>query len=99
MLIVFLLALFGFILLSVPIAFSLVLTAVVLMLYTGDLSFSVISQSLIRGIDNFHSWRSPLHPGRGDHEQGRHLCPHRDLRPSLVGHISGGLASWPSWPA
>jgi TRAP-type transport system large permease protein len=92
MLIVFLLALFGFILLSVPIAFSLVLTAVVLMLYTGTISFSVISQSLIRGIDNFPLLAIPFFILAGEiMNKGGISARIVTFARSLVGHISGGL--------
>ncbi|WHH57682.1 TRAP transporter large permease [Petroclostridium sp. X23] len=50
---IFLLSLFGFILLNIPIAFSLLLTAVVLMVYMGDISPFVVMQSMIRGFDSF----------------------------------------------
>ncbi len=92
MLIVFLLALFGFILLSVPIAFSLVLTAVVLMLYTGTISFSVISQSLIRGIDNFPLLAIPFFILAGEiMNDGGISTRIVTFARSLVGHVSGGL--------
>jgi TRAP-type transport system large permease protein len=92
MLIVFLIALFGFILLSVPIAFSLVLTAVVLMLYTGTISFSVLSQSLIRGIDNFPLLAIPFFILAGEiMNKGGISARIVTFARSLVGHISGGL--------
>ncbi|HOV38722.1 MAG TPA: TRAP transporter large permease subunit, partial [Spirochaetales bacterium] len=53
MLIVFLIALFGFIALTVPIAFSLLLTALVLGIVMHAWSPALVIQNLFRGIDSF----------------------------------------------
>ena len=54
MLLAFLLGLFGFIFLGVPIAFSLIMTTVILMmLSSGSIAPAIISQSIVRGVDSF----------------------------------------------
>ena len=53
MLTAFLSSLFSFILLNIPIAFSLILTTIVLMVMSGELSSANIASSIYRGVDNF----------------------------------------------
>ena len=53
MLSAFLSSLFGFIFLNIPIAFSLILTTIMLMVFANELSSANIASSVYRGIDNF----------------------------------------------
>ena len=53
MLTAFLSSLFSFILLNIPIAFSLILKTIVLMVMSGELSSANIASSIYRGVDNF----------------------------------------------
>lgn len=93
MLAAFLLGLFGFILLNIPIAFALVLTTVVLMLLlSGDVSTPIIAQSIIRGIDSFPLMAIPFFILAGEimNEGGisRRIV---EFARALVGHVTGGL--------
>lgn len=93
MLAAFLLGLFGFILLNIPIAFALVLTTVILMLLlTGDVSTPIIAQSIIRGIDSFPLMAIPFFILAGEimNEGGisRRIV---EFARALVGHVTGGL--------
>lgn len=60
MLTAFLLSLFGFIFLNVPIAIVLILTTVILMLLMDNVSAHIVAQSVVRGIDNFPLMAIPL---------------------------------------
>ncbi len=93
MLTVFLVSLFGFILLNIPIAFSLILTTVILMLYMGgDLSALVISQSVLRGIDNFPLMAIPFFMLAGEiMNVGGMSLRIVQFAKVLVGHVVGGL--------
>lgn len=93
MLAAFLLGLFGFILLNIPIAFALILTTVVLMLLlTGDVSTPIIAQSVIRGVDSFPLMAIPFFILAGEimNEGGisRRIV---EFARALVGHVTGGL--------
>lgn len=92
MLVAFLVALFGFILLNIPIAFALIMTTVVLMLLSDGVSAPVITQSLIRGVDNFPLMAIPFFMLAGEimNEGGisRRIV---EFARSLVGHVTGGL--------
>lgn len=93
MLAAFLLGLFGFILLNIPIAFALVLTTVILMLLlTGDVSTPIIAQSIIRGVDSFPLMAIPFFILAGEimNEGGisRRIV---EFARALVGHVTGGL--------
>ncbi|MHB1653992.1 MAG: TRAP transporter large permease [Desulfitobacteriaceae bacterium] len=93
MLVAFLVGLFGFILLNIPIAFSLILTTVVLMILSGGgVSSAIITQSVVRGIDNFPLMAIPFFMLAGEimNEGGisRRIV---EFARSLVGHVTGGL--------
>ncbi|MDR3591808.1 MAG: TRAP transporter large permease [Negativicutes bacterium] len=92
MLTVFLISLFGFIFLNIPIAFSLILTTVVLMVYIGDFSTLIISQSVLRGIDNFPLMAIPFFMLAGEiMNVGGMSVRIVQFAKVLVGHVVGGL--------
>lgn len=92
MLVVFLVSLFGLLILSLPVAFALVLTAVIMMLYLDTLSFEMIAQSMIRGIDNFPLLAIPFFMLAGEIMNAGGLSG-RIVRfaKSLVGFLAAGL--------
>ena len=53
MLAVFIISLFGFLLLGVPVAFSLLLTAVGMMIKDGQIAFSPLANYLMVGLNSF----------------------------------------------
>ena len=53
MIAVFLFSLFGLILLNVPISLALIGTAGIMMYLTSGFSTQILTQGLVRGIDNF----------------------------------------------
>ena len=55
MLIAFLSSLFSFIFLNVPIAFSLILTTIVLMVFSNELSSANIASSIYQAMDTLKS--------------------------------------------
>lgn len=92
MLVVFLLSLFGFLLLNVPIAFGLILTTVVLMLFTTGIEAQIITQSMLRGIDNFPLLAIPFFMLAGEiMNVGGISSRIVYFARALVGHITGGL--------
>ena len=93
MLTAFLLGLFGFILLNIPIAFALILTTVVLMvLLTGDVSSPIIVQSIIRGIDSFPLMAIPFFILAGEIMNVGGISKRIvEFARALVGHVTGGL--------
>jgi len=92
MLVVFLAALFGFILLSVPIAFSLLLTAFVLMMAMGTVSLPMLAQNMVRGIDSFPLMAIPFFLFAGELMNvggiSRRIV---SFARALIGHVTGGL--------
>lgn len=92
MLTAFLISLFGFIFLNIPIAFALVLTTVVLMLFVDSVSAHVIAQSIVRGIDNFPLMAIPLFMLAGDlMSTGGISIRIVNFAKALVGHLKGAL--------
>jgi len=92
MLVAFLASLFGFIILNVPIAFCLVLTTVVLMLFTTGVEAQIITQSILRGIDNFPLLAIPFFMLAGEIMNVGGISNRIvDFAKALVGHITGGL--------
>jgi tripartite ATP-independent transporter DctM subunit len=89
---VFLISLFGMCLLSVPIAFCLMGTAVVMMLVGGTLSPQILTQGLIRGIDSYPLLAIPFFMIAGElmNEGGLSIRIVRFAQ-SLIGHIKGGV--------
>lgn len=92
MLVAFLVALFGFILMNIPIAFALLLTTIVLMMLSGGIEPAIMTQSLVRGIDNFPLMAIPFFMLAGEimNEGGisRRIV---EFARALVGHVTGGL--------
>lgn len=92
MLTAFLLGLFGFILLNVPIAFALLLTTIVLMYLSSGIEPAIMTQSLVRGIDNFPLMAIPFFMLAGEimNEGGisRRIV---EFARAIVGHVTGGL--------
>ncbi|WHH59368.1 TRAP transporter large permease [Petroclostridium sp. X23] len=92
MLIAFLVALFGFILLNVPIAFSLILTTVVLMMFMDSVSAEIITQSIVRGIDSFALMAIPFFVLAGEIMNVGGISKRIVFfAKALVGHVTGGL--------
>ena len=92
MLATFLSSLFGFIFLNIPIAFSLILTTIVLMVMAGELSSANIASSVYRGIDNFPLMAIPFFMLAGEimnvGGMSRRIVNFANV---LVGHVTGGL--------
>lgn len=92
MLVVFLLALFGFILASVPIAFALFLTALVLGFVMNDYSPALIVQNIFRGVDSFPLMAIPFFLLAGEiMNTGGISSRIVNVSKALVGHVRGGL--------
>ena len=91
MLILFVVCLCLFVLGNIPIGFALVLTSVVLLLYTGN-SLLVLPQNLLSGVDNFPLMAIPFFILAGElmNEGGLSLAIVRFVK-ALMGHIKGGL--------
>lgn len=90
---IFLVGLFSFILLNVPIAFCLVLVSIIFMALTmGDISPSIIAQNMVRGVDNFPLMAVPFFILAGEIMNvggiSRRIV---DFAKALVGHVVGGL--------
>ena len=92
MLALFLAALFGFILLSVPIAFALLLTALVLMAVMGPVSPALLAQTIVRGVDSFPLMAIPFFMLAGELMNvggiSRRIVA---FARALIGHVTGGL--------
>ncbi len=92
MLTLFLIALFGFVLLSVPIAFSLILTALVLMVAMHAVSPALLIQNIFRGIDSFPLMAIPFFLLAGEIMNvggiSRRIV---FFAKALLGHVRGGL--------
>ena len=92
MLQIFLICLFGFIAINVPIGFALLITATVMMYMSGITEPSVIVQNMIRGVNSFTIMAVPFFMLAGEimNEGG---ISKRIVRfaSSLLGHIKGSL--------
>lgn len=92
MLTTFLSSLFSFIFLNVPIAFSLILTTIVLMVYSNELSSANIASSIYRGVDNFPLMAIPFFMLAGEimnvGGMSKRIVNFANV---LVGHVTGGL--------
>jgi TRAP-type transport system large permease protein len=93
MLTTFLIGLFGFVFAGVPIAFSLILVTVVLMLsLSGSISPLIIAQNTMRGIDNFPLMAIPFFMLAGELMNvggiSRRIV---EFSRALLGHVAGGL--------
>lgn len=92
MLYLFLIALFGFILVSVPIAFALVLTALVLAIFMNQVSAALLIQNIVRGIDSFPLLAIPFFLLAGEIMNTGGISRRIVLfARAIIGHIKGGL--------
>lgn len=92
MLVTFLVCLFGFIAINVPIGFALLISATVMMYLSGITEPSVVVQNMIRGVNSFTIMAVPFFMLAGEimNEGG---ISKRIVRfaSSLLGHIKGSL--------
>lgn len=93
MLAIFLVVLFGLIVTYLPIAFCLLITAVVLMaLLTGGVNASVLAQNVVRGMDNFPLMAIPFFVLAGELMNVGGISKRIVyFAKALIGHIRGGL--------
>lgn len=92
MLAIFLVSLFGLLLFGLPVSFTLVLTSVIMMLSLNTLSFEMIAQSMMRGIDNFPLLAIPFFMLAGEIMNAGGLSGRIvNFAKSLVGFLAGGL--------
>lgn len=92
LLLVFIVCLFLFLAINIPVGFALALTSLVLLLSMGNDNFVIIAQNLISGTDNFPLMAIPFFILAGElmNEGGLSLGIVRFVK-SLLGHIRGGL--------
>ena len=91
-LILFLAVLFAAILAGLPVAFALLLSAMVLMLHLGTFSPDILAQGLINGVDNFPLLAIPFFLVAGEVMSKGGLSERIvRLAMTLVGHKRGGL--------
>lgn len=92
MLALFLLTLFGLIIFSVPVAFCLIATALVLMAAQGGISPQILTQNLVKGIDSFPLLAIPFFMIAGEiMNKGGLSTRIVKFAHTLVGHIAGGI--------
>lgn len=92
MLVLFLVALFGFILMNVPIAFALVLTSIVLSFFFGSFSAALLAQNVVRGIDSFPIMAIPFFLLAGEIMNYGGISKRIvAFAQTILGHIRGGL--------
>jgi tripartite ATP-independent transporter DctM subunit len=92
MLTLFLVALFAFIALNVPIAFSLILTALALMIAMGGFSPALLAQNIVRGVDSFPLMAIPFFLLAGEIMNVGGISKRIvGFAHALMGHIAGGL--------
>jgi tripartite ATP-independent transporter DctM subunit len=93
MLAVFIFALFGLIILGLPVAMSLIATgAVMALVNSGSIPYQLLSQGMYRGIDNFPLLAIPFFMLAGEIMNNGGISE-RIIRfaKTLIGHIPGGL--------
>lgn len=89
---IFLLSLFGFLLVGVPVGFSLALTAILLMIVKGTLATSTIAQYFMYGVDNFPLMAIPFFMLAGEIMTVGGISQRIvNFAKALMGHIKGGL--------
>lgn len=90
--IIFLASLIGGIIIGIPIAFSLLFSGMMLMLYLGGFNSQILSQNLFNGADSFSMMAIPFFVVAGD-LMNRGGLTNRivDAATAMVGHIRGGL--------
>ena len=92
MLVAFLVALFGFIGLTVPIAFSLLLTALVLGIMMNAWSPALVIQNIFRGIDSFPLMAIPFFLLAGEIMNTGGISNRIVVfAKTIIGHVRGGL--------
>ncbi len=92
MLATFLVGLFGFVFLNIPIAFSLILVTLVMMHFMGAISPLIIAQSVMRGIDNFPLLAIPFFILAGDLMNVGGISKRIvEFSRAILGHVRGGL--------
>jgi tripartite ATP-independent transporter DctM subunit len=88
----FLTSLFGFILLGIPIAFALFLTALVLSWFMGSWSPPLVVQTVFRGIDNFPLMAIPFFLLAGEIMNTGGIAQRIIMvAKAMFGHVRGGL--------
>lgn len=88
----FLGVLIGSILLGLPVAFALILSALALMVHLDTFSVDILAQSLVNGIDNFPLLAIPFFLVAGEVMASGGLSRRIvRLASSLLGHRKGGL--------
>lgn len=89
---VFLSGLLGAMLLGMPIAFAVLISAVVLMLFLGEFDPQVVAQNAIGGADNFVLMAVPFFILAGEFMNAGGLSRRIvDMAMAFVGHLRGGL--------
>ncbi len=92
MTLVFLVALFGLIFLNVPIGIALIGTAAIMMSLSSGISTQLLTQGLIRGIDNYPLLAIPFFMVAGEiMNQGGISRRIVSFANAIFGHIKGGL--------
>ncbi len=88
----FLSSLFGFILLGIPVAFALFLTALVLSWFMGSWSPPLVVQTIFRGIDNFPLMAIPFFLLAGEIMNTGGIARRIIMvAKAMFGHVRGGL--------
>lgn len=88
----FLSSLFGFILLGIPVAFALFLTALVLSWFMGSWSPPLVVQTVFRGIDNFPLMAIPFFLLAGEIMNTGGIAQRIIMvAKAMFGHVRGGL--------
>lgn len=92
MTLLFLVSLFGLILLNVPIAIALIGTAAIMMCVSTGFSTQILAQGVIRGVDNYPLLAVPFFMVAGEiMNKGGISVRIVRFADALVGHIRGGL--------
>ncbi|HUL00678.1 MAG TPA: TRAP transporter large permease [Nitrospirota bacterium] len=92
MLTLFLIALFSMVFLSVPIAFALIVTAIVLMVAMDNVSGALMIQNMVRGVDSFPLMAIPFFILSGEiMSQGGISKRLVQFSESILGFVKGGL--------
>jgi TRAP-type transport system large permease protein len=89
---IFLSSLFGFIVLGIPVAFALVLTALVLSWVMGSWSPPLVIQTIFRGIDSFPLMAIPFFLLAGEIMNTGGIAQRIiSVAKAMLGHVRGGL--------
>ena len=92
MLAVFIISLFGFLLLGVPVAFSLLLTAVGMMIKDGQIAFSPLANYLMVGLNSFPLLAVPFFILAGEIMSAGGMSKRiLSFASAFTGHIKGGM--------